>query len=189
MAFKPNGISLKTNGDYFVSNGKAASKFVVNGVTVWEKVSVKNAPPFKSAGWTIFYKNQWQSEFPVEPGYDHLGWISEDRINAYNTLDEHTSRETVVFSSPIIETAAFTYFTTDAGSEDDPDTSEGSAWSEFYRAVRFSNDQIHWTAWNEGYYADKNYKYARVGMAWDMHSDSAVTMWYKAWINSVTFYQ
>lgn len=39
MAFKPNGISLKTNGDYFVINGKAASKFVVNGVTVWEKIT------------------------------------------------------------------------------------------------------------------------------------------------------
>ena len=44
MAFKPNGISLKTNGDYFVINGKAASKFVVNGVTVWEKIT-KVSPP------------------------------------------------------------------------------------------------------------------------------------------------
>ena len=39
MAFAPNGIALKTNGDYLVVNGKAASKFVVNGPTAWEKIT------------------------------------------------------------------------------------------------------------------------------------------------------
>lgn len=182
-----NGITLPNNGDYIVVNGTKVNKVVANGVTVWEKVIIKNAPPFKSAGWTIFYKGRWDADFSEGP--DHRGWIAENRIYAHNTLDEHTTDDSVVFSSPVIETAAFTYFTTDAGSEDDPDTSEGSAWSEYYRAMRFSNDQTHWTGWSEGYYANKSYKYAQVGMRWDMHSDSAVTMWYNAWINSVTFYQ
>lgn len=184
MAIVVNGVTIPTNGDFIVVNGVKVAKVVANGVTVWERVKIKNAPPFKSAGWKLLFKGNGFNDFTEHP---NSPWITEDRIFARNTMTD--ANETAIFCSPTVETAAFTYFSADMGNNTDPDTSEGSAWANFYKVVRFSNDQVNWTDWEASYYANKSYKYAQVGAKWEMYSDSAIEMWYEAWINSVVFYQ